>query len=90
MKKRKYGTDVYVTSGLSIPAYLYTIIILLIRFHKDSTSIDPVMLSTLLTMLGKGITDAINQIRLQWQTNNAHQRVNAMKGNANHLPAVLP
>lgn len=81
MKRRKYGVDVYLFSSLGIPAYLYTIFELLKRFHTDPHSIDPLMLTTLLTMLTKGISDAYQSLRLQWQTNNAHQRVNQMQEN---------
>lgn len=75
MRKRNYGTDVYVSSAIGIPVYIAVIYILLKRFHNGSLTIDPVLLTALMTPLVKGISDAINQIRLQYQTNKAHQRV---------------
>jgi hypothetical protein len=90
MKKRRYGIDVYTSYVVQILVYGFALYVLLKRFSDHSLPVDPVTLTAIVTPLCGNIMAAINGIRLQWQTNNAHQRVNAMKGNANHLPAVLP
>jgi hypothetical protein len=89
MKKRRYGKDVYGSNGIQILVFGYVLIVMLQKIHQGSMAIDTISIATITALLGN-IMNAYNSIRIQWQTNNAHQRVNAMKGNANHLPAVLP
>ena len=89
MKKRRYGMDVYISSIVSIPVYIIVMVILLKRFHNGSLVIDPMLLTALLTPLIKGISDAINQIRLQFQTNTSHQRINKIKPDKQN-PYVIP
>lgn len=90
MKKRHYGVDVYTSNVVQILIYGFALFILLKRFSDQSLPVDPMTLTALVTPLCANIMAAINGIRLQWQTNNAHQRVNKMKNYANHLPSVLP
>lgn len=77
--KKNYGSDVYASSGISIPVYVVLLIVLLIKIWKGELPLDPTLVAAIVTPLVFNVQQAINMMRIQWQTNKAHQRVNKIK-----------
>jgi membrane protein implicated in regulation of membrane protease activity len=89
MRRRKnlWGWDVYAIAFVIVSVHLAVIIAKF--FGKDLGPTIPESLDSISIQLER-VAFGYTIWRAQRQVNTAHQRVTKMKGNANHLPAVLP